>query len=337
MRHYFFKLKETSTLKNSFNFNRNCAKIQKEVRIMNEIIKIFRDEFPYIDRQESTIMGILKNPNNHFIEKRDAKNNLIAISVINNNTIIFFCVVNSQRNKGIGSALLKESEDYIKNNGFDSVVIGAGFSYIMPGVPTSKKYYDAVNEHLVKQVNENASNFFENRGYYHSWDCNCFDMKMDLKNFNKLTYAIGDKINNVKYRWATKAEIQEIMDCADDACQYQETKFSKYYKNEKMYHDANNERVLVAEKNGRIIGCIIVSAEVEAKQLGNVGCTCVRFAETHQGIGSNMVILGTRYLYDIGLKKASLGYTYSGLDKMYGNAGYEISCYYMMAKKDLNK
>lgn len=302
---------------------------------MNEIIKIFRQEFPYIDREEKTILEILSNKNNHFIERRDDSNKLIAISVINKNTILFFFVDKKYRNKGIGTEILKESETLIKNEGYNSVVIGAGFDYIMPGVPTSKKYYDSVNECLAKEVNNNASNFFEKRGYLHSWDCNCFDMKMKLSNFNKFENSINDTIKNIKYRWAKLADVPEIVDCADDACQYQDTKFSKYYKNEKLYQETNNQRVLVAEKENRIIGCIIVSVEAEAKDLGNVGCTCVRFSETHKGIGSNMVILGTRYLHDIELKNASLGYTYSGLDKMYGNAGYKISCYYMMAAKNI--
>lgn len=302
---------------------------------MNEIINMFRKEFPYIDREEKTIIEILSNKNNYFIEKRDDKNNLIGISVVNKNTIIFFCVDEKYRNKGIGAKLLKESEDLIRNNGYTDIIIGAGFDYLMPGVPTSKKYYDSVNECLANKVNDRASDFFEKRGYLHSWDCNCFDMKLELKNFNKFENVINDTIKNIKYRWANISDLQEIVECADDACQYQDTKFSKYYKNEQLYQETNNQRVLVAEKDNRIIGCIIVSVEVEAKDLGNVGCTCVRFSETHQGIGSNLVILGTRYLHDIGLKKASLGYTYSGLDKMYGNAGYKISCYYMMAKKDL--
>ena len=38
---------------------------------------------------------------------------------------------------------------------------------------------------------------------------------------------------------------------------------------------------------------------------------------------------------DIGLKKANLSYTYTGLDKLYGYSGYKISCYYMMARKSL--
>lgn len=303
---------------------------------MHEIIKMFRHEFSYIDREEKTILKILKNKNNHLIEKRDNSNNLIAVSLVNKNAILFFCVDKKYRNNGIGSELLKESENFIKNEGFSNVVVGVGFSYIMPGVPTSKKYYDSVNECLAKEVNDKASTFFERRGYTHSWDCNCFDMKMKLSDF-KFKCTINDTINNVKYRWATKEDLNKIVDCADDACQYQDEKFSKYYKNDKLYLKTSNQKVLVAEKEGDIVGCIIVSNQVEAKGLGNVGCTCVRFSETHQGIGSNLVMFGTRYLCDIGLEKASLGYTYSGLDKMYGNAGYKISCYYMMATKNLDR
>lgn len=45
--------------------------------------------------------------------------------------------------------------------------------------------------------------------------------------------------------------------------------------------------------------------------------------------------LGTGYLKDIGLKHASLSYTYSNLDKMYGASGYRISTYYFMGEKSL--
>ena len=303
---------------------------------MDEIIKILRKEFHYIDREEKTVIEILNNKNNFFIERRDEQNKLIAVSIINKNTILFFYVDKDYRNKGIGTNLLKESENYIKNNGYKNIIIGVGYNYLMPGVPTSKKYYDSVNECLVKDVNDNASNFFEKRGYFHSWDCNCFDMKMKLNDFNRFENSINDTIKNVKYRWAKLSDLEEVIDCADDACQYQNTKFSKYYKNKEFYQETNNKRILVAERNNKIIGCIIVSVETEAKDLGNVGCTCVRYSETHQGIGANMVILGTQHLYNIGLKNAGLAYTYSGLDKMYGKAGYKISCYYMMAVKELN-
>ena len=49
----------------------------------------------------------------------------------------------------------------------------------------------------------------------------------------------------------------------------------------------------------------------------------------------NMVKLGTKYLKDVGLKNASLSYTYSGLDVLYGASGYEISTYYFMGEKKI--
>ena len=109
--------------------------------------------------------------------------------------------------------------------------------------------------------------------------------------------------------------------------------FSKYYCNASLYHGDSHQRVLVAEKQGRIVGTLIVSIETEGKDTGNVGCTCVATAEAHQGIATRMVMLGTRYLRDIGLKHANLSYTYSNLNKMYGASGYEISTYYFMGEK----
>ena len=70
----------------------------------------------------------------------------------------------------------------------------------------------------------------------------------------------------------------------------------------------HQQRVLIAIKNGKIVGTLIVSAETEAEGVGNVGCTCVASNETHQGIATNMVKLGTA-------------------------SGYEISTYYFMGEK----
>ena len=240
------------------------------------------------------------------------------------------------QNKGIGKSLLEECENTIIKNGFDKIILGVGFDYLMPGVPTSKRYNPSVNEKLDPLMNDIASNFFEKRGYVHSWGkYNCFDMKLKLSEFNQNEYSVGDTINDIYYRWATIDDLEKIIICADDACQFQDEKFSKYYKNSALYNENNNQRVLVAIKDDKIVGTIIVSIETEGKDLGCVGCTCVLYKETHQKIGTNMVKLGTKYLKDIGLKNASLSYTYSGLDKLYGTSGYEISTYYFMGEKKI--
>ena len=303
---------------------------------MEEIFDIYKRNFPYINREEKTIREIINNKDNIVFERRE-DNNLIGCAIVNKNTILLLVVDEEYRNKGIGSSLLEECENIIINNGYNNIVLGVGFDYLMPGVPTSKKYVPSVHENLDSMINDDASTFFEKRGYIHSWkDCNCFDMKMKLSDFNQNEYSIGDTINNIYYRWANIDDLDEIIKCADDACQYQDEKFSKYYNNKDLYNENNNQRVLVAIKDNKIVGTLIVSIETEGKDLGSVGCTCVSFKETHQKIGTNMVKLGTKYLKDIGLKNASLSYTYSGLDKLYGASGYEISCYYMMGEKVIN-
>lgn len=300
---------------------------------MKEIIDIYRRNFPYISRDEKTVEEIIKNEYNIFFEERN-NGNLIGCAIVNKNTIILLVVDKDYRNQGVGTKLLEKCEKTIIDNGYDEIILGVGFDYLMPGVPTSKKYMDSVNENLDTLVNDNASNYFEKRGYKHSWNnCNCFDMRMSLSDFNKNDYSVGDKINDVSYRWATIDELDEIIDCADDACQFQDEKFSKYYRNPDLYKEDNNQKVLVAVKNNKIVGTLIVSIETEGKDLGCVGCTCVSFKETHQKIGTYLVMLGTKYLKDIGLKNANLSYTYTGLDKLYGYSGYRISCYYMMGKK----
>lgn len=301
-----------------------------------EIFEIYKRNFPYINREEKTIKEIINNKNNIIFEKRNNENKLIACAIVNKNTILLLVVDKEYRNKGIGNSLLQECEAAIKKNGYNKIVLGIGFNYLMPGVPTSKKYTSSIHENLDSMVDDNASTFFEKRGYIHSWGkCNCFDMKLNLSEFNQNENSIGDTINNIQYRWATIEDLNNIIKCADDACKYQDEKFSKYYNNKDLYSENNKQRVLVALKNNKIVGTLIISIETEAKELGNVGCTCVSFEETHQKIGTNMVKLGTKFLKDIGLKNASLSYTYSGLDVLYGAAGYEISTYYFMGEKDV--
>lgn len=302
----------------------------------NEIYHMFKRNFPFVYREEKTAITIINNENNSIFEKRDSNNKLIGCAIVNENVILLLVVDEAYRNKGLGSGLLKKCEENIMDNSYDNVVLGAGSDYLMPGVPTSRKYTESVHENLCPKVNDRASAFFEKRGYVHSWNkCNCFDMKMSLHHFEDNNETIGDTINGITFRWAALDDLDEIIDCADDACQYQEEKFSVYYRNPKLYEADHNQKVLVAVKDNIIVGTLIVSIETEGKDLGCVGCTCVSFKESHQGIGTNLVRLRTRYLKDIGLSNASLGYTYTGLDKMYGAVGYEISTYYFMGEKQI--
>lgn len=304
---------------------------------MEEILKMFRENFPFVSREPETLAEVIGHEGNSILTRRNPEGKLTACAIVNGQTILLLVVDKGHRGQGIGDELLRQCEETIRKNGFDKVVLGVGFNYLMPGVPTSKRWVPSVHERLDPLVNTAASDFFERRGYEHVWGaCNCFDMRMQLKDFCQNDYQIGDTINGILYRWAVGSDLKDICLCADDACQYQDESFSKYYRNADLYYEDSPQRVLVAEKQGRIVGTLIVSIETEGKDTGNVGCTCVATAETHQGIATKMVMLGTRYLKDIGLKHANLSYTYSNLDKMYGASGYEISTYYFMGEKVIN-
>lgn len=298
--------------------------------MMEEVYKLYKEVFPYIFREEETLREIIGHDSNIRIEKRDDCQELIAVSLISKNTILLLVVREDYRRQGIGSSLLRESEEIIRQQGYDKVVLGVGDDYLMPGVPTSKRYFPAEHENLYHFLNTEASDFFERRGYKHSWhDSNCFDMRMALADFPLESPHVGDTIKGCSYRWANANDLEGIIICVQEA----EEDFVAYYRNPDLYVPDGQERVLVAIVNQEIAGTLIVGFETEGKGQGCVGCTTVKPAFRGRHIGVNMVMIGTRSLKDAGLDTATLSYTYSGLDHMYGYSGYQICTYYMMGEK----
>lgn len=301
---------------------------------MHKYYEMFRRNFPFIVRDEREALEIINNPENKIIEVNDENGNLIGVSIIDKNTILMLCVDKEHRHKGIGNKLLSDSEKYILEKGYDIVSIGVGDNYLMPGIPMATKPFEEQlkEDKIYDDVTNDSYNFFSKRGYSHSWeDANCFDMRSDLDKVDFPSQSIGDTIDGITYRFATISDIPKIVECTDDA----EQSFSKYYKNENLYSNKSKQKVLIATRNDEVCGTLIISVETEAKGLGSVGCTSVSHNYRGKHIGVNMVVLGTKYLKSLGLKNGYLGYTYSGLDKMYGYAGYKICIYYAMAQKQL--
>lgn len=306
------------------------------VLIMNEYYIMFRNNFPYIVRSEEEALNIINNPENKFIDARNINGELIGTSIINKNTILMLCVNEEYRHKGIGTRLLNDSEEYVLSCGYENISIGAGDNYLMPGVPMAAKPYEEKlnDDNIYDDVSNKSYEFFLKNGYKHSWsDANCFDMRTDLENVKFPSESIGDTIDDINYRFASINDVPQIIKCTDDA----HKEFSKYYMNDKLYDENSSQKVLIATKGDDVCGTLIISIETEAKGLGSVGCTVVSNKYRGKHIGVNMVVLGTKYLKSLGLKNGYLGYTYSGLDKMYGYAGYKICIYYAMAQKQLVK
>jgi len=294
---------------------------------MNALFDLYRRCFPCCTREDAAVQSLLGSAT--VIAKRDGAGRLIGASVIEGGNILLLCVDPSHRNRGVGSALLTESEEHIRANGFAAVTIGAGAHYIMPGIPSIQPMPgDHLESAALDPQLEDHTGFFIRRGYRHSWDCSCFDMRMNLADFCAEP-AAGDMV----YRFADPADLPAVLDCVASAHE----PFVKYYRKPEHYLPGNPSRSLIALDGGIVAGALLVNLETEGPGLGSVGCTAVR--QSHQGrsIATNLVILGTKHLKDSGMQQAFLGYTYSGLDKLYGRAGYRICCFYFMAEKSFNQ
>ena len=165
-------------------------KSQPTAKQKNEILALFRKELPEIMIGDRTVKTILSDKKNHFIFRMESEQ-LIGCSLINENAIYLLLVDGNYQGRGIGTSLLKESEEYIEAKGFNSVVLGVGADYIMPGVPMIK----------------NAHQFFEKSGYHHSWgDERCIDLSMSLKDFI-YSYKPGDTVDGILYRFANESDM----------------------------------------------------------------------------------------------------------------------------------
>lgn len=292
---------------------------------MGELFGLYRRCFPCCVREEAAVREMLDGA--AMIEERTEAGQLIGASAIEDNNILLLCVDRPFRNRGIGSRLLAESERIFRQNGFDLITIGAGAHYIMPGVPSVKPMPgDRLEPDAVDPNLEDHVSFFVRRGYCHRWDCSCFDMRMKLDDFSAEANSDG-----IVYRFAEPEDIPAVLECVADA----HDPFVKHYRKPELYESDNPTRVLIAECDGWIAGALLVSLESEGPGRGSVGCTAVRERHQGRGIASNLVILGTKRLKEAGMREAFLGYTYSGLDKLYGRAGYRICGYYFMAEKNL--
>lgn len=302
----------------------------------DELISLYRECFPYDLRDEYTINSVFSDKTSDILTKEDENGRIIASAVVHKDAVYMLAVSKNHRGCGIGSSLLEECEKIVVNNGYDKIRIGVGDTYLMPGVPTNVQPYSQKlgKEDLYPELNNSAVEFFKKRGYIHSYgESNCFDMHMKLKDFDteKCGVDMPCTIDGIVYRVAGVSDIAKITDCTDDA----EANFTQYYRNESMYAEGcDADEIVIGAFSGDIAaGALIVSRE--SASLGSIGCTSVRNDFRGRKIATRMVTLGVKTLCGRGLTDAFLGYTYSGLDKLYGAAGFEICVYYFMAEKVL--
>ena len=297
---------------------------------MDRHYEIFRRNFPFIVRENAEARRILQNPDNLFFDEYD-REELIGTAVVHKNTILLLCVDEPYRKHGIGTRLLLAAERAVRESGYQSVSVGVGESYLMPGIPMAEQPFPQQlgEEQIYDSVSNSAYEFFTKRGYRHMWQGNCFDMRVNLAQTEFDEFP--DTIDGISYRFANSDDLPQIIACTDAG----EQGFTRYYQNPALYEKDSASKVLIATSGHEVCGALMVNRETEAKDLGSVGCTVVAPPYRGRHIAVHLTQIGTRYLKSLGLKDGYLGYTYSGLDKLYGYAGYKICIYYAMAEKSL--
>lgn len=279
---------------------------------MNELVTLFEHCFPDIYRSPEAIREIVEREGYARIEHRE-DNRLVGAAVVHGEVIYLLCVEPEYRRRGIGSMLLQRAEEAIRAGGHARAVIGAGDGYLTPGVP----------------MKEQAHRFFEERGYKHAWDeGECFDMEMELKDFCYVEHRIGDSVDGICYEMAQASDIPAIVECIREA----EEGFVPFYADSACY-EGESGGVLIAREGDAVCGALMVDCETAGRPIGSIGCTAVSPRYRRRGIATMLVLLATRYLKEQGLTRSMLEYTYTGLDRLYGAAGYRISMKYFMAEK----
>lgn len=290
--------------------------------MFREYLAIFRRNLPYAVRRDESVLSLFSHEGCRFLEKRNEDGALAALLCYCDNVILLLCVDKAYRKRGWGSELLALAEDAIGAAGFGEVCLGTGFSYLVPGVPTHRPQFSSTREAKISPEWEDHAAFFEKRGYRHAWTCNCFDMAQVLRPHDW-------REDDACVRFAESEDRDAV--CA--MMQKAHGAFGKHYAKEALYREEGESRVLLFCRESAPIGALILTLGEDG--VGHVGCVAVLQAVRGQGVATRLVRYATDVLARGGANFAFVGYTYSGMERLYGKCGYEISSYYFMGRKRL--
>lgn len=313
---------------------------------VDALYALFRRNFPFCTREEGTVRALLSHPDNVVFAAADGS----GACVLRRNVILLLAVDAPFRRRGIGSALLRQAEAHLRREGYGDCCIGAGEDYLCPGVPVTQLPYPETlygfdGSSLDRRIPPDNLSFFTRRGYAHAWgDANCFDMAFSLQPEDPqaggaapCTPAAGaqcpslDQAGRISVHLAGTDEADAVRACASLA----HPPFAPFYADDSLYAEGQPCRALAAWMDGRAVGCLLLST-AEEEGTGSLGCVAVMPSLRGQGIASQLVQAGVALLREAGCRRAFLGYTYSGLDRLYGKAGYRPCVLYLMARKDLS-
>ncbi len=224
-----------------------------------------------------------------------------GFAVVRNDRAELLCVAPAYRGQGRGAVLLKQCEEHILNNGFDTVSIGGG---------------------LICGAEENSVPFFEKQGYTIG-GCPFNEMELDLSRFTLSETKLSDEITFGFYEGDIGSLHRAVFDVDEEWVQY--------FTDEQLFFCGYVSGELASFC---IVGtdehCLLSDGKIK---VGSVGCVGTIPKFRGRGIGLRMVALASEYLKKQNCDKVFIHYTH--IDKWYRKLGARVFQRFRTAEKKL--
>lgn len=282
--------------------------------MMENIYGIFSECFPQLPVGEEVFFRLLDADSCKLFFADD--NGLTAgFSAVCGNCIRLLCVRPEFRGKGIGSRLLRESEEFIVQSGFDRAVLGGTDSglFIGEAVPADRSDFASATR----------NSFFGHRGYRS--ESGCIEMKMRSENFDPDKLDIPPCPDGTSFVLAESGDMENLLRAVEAV----DTDWAQYFTAERP--------VLIAKLGGETAGFCIIEENADTvissgeNNVGSIGCVGVIPQMRGKGIGLAMVAEAMRRLKQNGCTDAFIHYTY--LDRWYGRLGFKTFLRYSFSEK----
>lgn len=253
---------------------------------------IFRKCFPEIDVSEKIFYKLINVDNIHSIGYKEG-GQLVAYSFIEKNALRLLCVLPEYQNKGIGTMLLKQSEEYINEQGYEEILTGGVSSGLFIGAP------------------DKAVGFFEKHEFEIVGECD--EMKRSIQDFCIDNYSLSVP-ENTSFGWYEGC-IEELREAVADV----EEDWIKYFD--------ESSKVFCGWCNHEISSFCIIHYDSEcilsngSNKVGVIGCVGTVHRYREKGIGLKMVALASEELKK---QKCDLCFIhFTGVADWYAKLGYE--------------
>ncbi len=275
---------------------------------MREIYDVFRQCFPYIPMSYSVFEKKLYGCR---IEKKSIHDVCVAFSAVSHNVVVLLCVHPDYQLAGLGTELLRKSEKFICEQGFDKIILGRSQNDI---------FFGAVMDEL-------SHIFFKKHGYF-AYNGN---LCMSLKSSD---FCYQDFIKKNPYPDGT-----EIILCSEEMSKYLYDVIKivepKWAEN---HFDFKN--IIISVTNGTVNGFLVFDDDADTlittdtNRVGLLRYVGVLTEYRRKNIGKNLIAYGIYHLSSIGCTDLFINYT--ALDQWYSKIGFEEFIWYWMGEKSIN-